>query len=341
MKIVEVLEAGLVTTIQDLGRPGYQGDGVPVSGAVDTMAHRMANILVGNDKEAATLEFCMLGPKLKFACKTFIAVTGGASQPLIDGKPIFLNKVYSVKSGSVLSFKPMTSDRYGYIAVANGGFLIKPLLNSRATTVRLKLGGFKGRCVREGDHLPIAECFRMPSFQYREFSHDKKSESEKNSEIRFIKGPQWDLFTSEAQMQFCRSFFTISQQADRMGYRLDGEKMSVPESNMLSEGTVLGNIQITRDGRPIVLLADRQTTGGYPVIATIIAADLSKFVQLSSRQQIHFQPVSLDKASSALVAQNSELKKFKLFLETKRYQYPIGPIRKAAQKLEILLDGNG
>lgn len=341
MKAVEVLEGGLASTIQDLGRSGYQAEGFPVSGAIDIMAHRIANMLVGNDDDAATLELCMLGPKLRFACRTFIAVAGGESQPFLDGRPISLNKVYSVKKGSTLSFKPMSAGRYGYLAVAGGGFLTGLVLGSRSTTVRLGLGGFKGRRLQEGDRLPINECYKMASLHFRELTSKKKNRSAKNAEIRFIKGPQWNLFTSEAQTNFCKNFFSISQQADRMGYRLMGSRLSVPKINMLSEGTVLGNVQVTREGLPIVLLTDRQTTGGYPVIATVIAVDLGKLVQLNSQQQIHFKKVSLDEARSELVKQADELEKFRLFLKEYRYHYPIGPARKGAQKLKVLLNEKG
>ncbi|GAJ25761.1 allophanate hydrolase 2 subunit 2 [Liquorilactobacillus sucicola DSM 21376 = JCM 15457] len=337
MKTVEILDGGLATTIQDLGRPNYQAEGIPVSGAVDNMAQRLANVLVDNEENAATLEFCMLGPKIRFYCTTFIAITGGESCPTLDGQQIFLNRVYRVETGSILMFKPLTSGRYGYVAVANGGFFTKPILNSRSTTVRLRLGGLKGRVLQRGDRLPLNECFKMPSYQFREFSTEKMLKNKKDVEIRVVKGPQWNNFTAVAQERFRENLYVISQQADRMGYRLSGTRLPVPDNNMLSEGTILGNIQITRDGLPIVLLTDRQTTGGYPVIATVVLADLRKLVQLDNKHQLRFKVVSFKEATAAFLAQRTELKKFKIFLNKQRYRYPIGPARKTAQKIEQLL----
>ncbi|KRL01739.1 biotin-dependent carboxyltransferase family protein [Liquorilactobacillus capillatus] len=338
MKTIEILDAGLATTIQDLGRPHYQAEGVPVSGAVDMLAYCLANLLVDNDEKAAALEFCFRGPKLRFLCTTFIAITGSKSQPVLDGQPLMLNKVYKVQKGQTLSFEAMISGRYGYLAVAGGGLLTTPVLASRSTTTRLKLGGLAGRILREGDHLPVHECLVLPSLYFREFTSEKEVVKQEQVMIRVLKGPQWGAFSPDAQKLFLEGHFSISQQADRMGYRLQGPKLPVPRNNMLSEGTILGNIQITREGLPIVLLADRQTTGGYPVIATVIMADLGKFVQLDSKKEMYFKLISLDEAVTAVRGQYARLKEFKQFLKQKRYQYPLGPARKTAQKIEYLLN---
>ncbi|KRL96935.1 biotin-dependent carboxyltransferase family protein [Liquorilactobacillus satsumensis] len=335
----EILAGGLATTVQDTGRRGYQAQGIPVSGATDLFAHQLANLLVNNPVTAATLEFMLLGPKIKFNCHTFIAVTGGASNPCLNGKNLSRGKAYAVHCGDILSFSPMAAGRFGYLALAAGGILTAPLLQSRSTTVKISLGGYHGRKLAQGDLIPHNECFQMPSLAFRQTNLTAISQN-KTVNVRFMQGPQWQLFSTEAQAAFTTKLFNISPQADRMGYRLAGDNLPVPNKNMLSEGTVLGNIQITRAGEPIVLLTDRQTAGGYPVIGTIIAADLSMFTQLTSEQKIHFKQVTLATATQALENQRASLKKLAVEFKELRYQQPLGPARKAAPKITKLIIQN-
>lgn len=331
--VAEVLEAGFAATIQDLGRFAYQSAGFPVSGAMDALALRLANLLVHNADSAAAIEFCLVGPTLKFSDHTFIAITGGDAQPRLNNQEVPFNQALEVQPGDVLSFLPMKTSRYGYIAVANGGIQVPEVLDSRATTLKIKLGGYQGRLLAQGDRLPMSATHRMPSLAFRKtgFIGDQNSEV-----IRVVQGPQWTLFSQEAQAQFLKQNYHISSQADRMGYQLEGQPLPVPEANLLSEGTAMGNIQITRNGQPIVLLADRQTTGGYPVIATVAGADLSAFVQRPSSKPFTFQLVSAQKATDLLLAQYAQLTQLDQQFQNKRYQYPVGPVREAAGKLAQL-----
>lgn len=330
MPNIEIINSGLATTIQDLGRIGHQAKGIPVSGAVDQYSHRLANILVNNPEKSATLEFSLLGPTIKFNVETFIAITGGKSEPVLNDSSISLNTTYPVKKGDLLTFRPMKSGRFGYIAFAGNGLQVKPILDSQSTNTRLSLGGYYGRSLIKGDCLTINDCYQMPSLANRSLS---LNEEPIGNSFRFIRGPQWDLFSESAQQLFMTGPFTISSEADRMGFRLDGPILEIPQKNMLSEGAVLGNIQITRSGQPIALLADRQTAGGYPVIATIIGADLSKFVQFASSRPLVFEQVSLKEATAALRSQYQFLNTLADSIYQKRYQYPIGPTRKASSKI--------
>ncbi|MDN6967398.1 biotin-dependent carboxyltransferase family protein [Oenococcus sp. UCMA 17063] len=334
MRGIEVINPGLTATIQDLGRYKHQIEGFPVSGALDQKAHRLANLLVNNLTNAATIEFCLLGPKLRFFCPTFIAITGSDSYPKLNEKVVPLNRTIQVFTGDILTFNFMQSGRWGYLAVANGGIRTSPILDSRSTTLRAQLGGLDGGALKKGDRLPIKESYIMPSLSYRKISVTKND----CHRIRFLKGPQWHLFSEKAQTQFTGKTFTVSQQADRMGYRLS-EKLSSPvKESLLSEGTVFGNVQITRDGQAIVLLADRQTTGGYPVIATIIAADFSDFVQMPIGQKFNFVETDLKTATQEFFIQRQHFKRIFDNWHRQRYQFPIGPSRKAATKIEKLIE---
>ncbi|MDN7144772.1 biotin-dependent carboxyltransferase family protein [Liquorilactobacillus mali] len=333
MPHIEIINSGLAATIQDLGRTGHQAKGIPVSGAIDQYSHRLANVLVNNSEKSATLEFSILGPTIEFNVETFIAITGGDSAPILNDSNISLNTTYPVKKGDILAFHPMKSGRFGYIAFAGNGLQVEPILGSRSTNTRLNLGGYHGRALAKGDCLTIDNCYQMPSLANRSLPWSKPT----GNSIRFIKGPQWNLFSESAKQVFKDGPFTISTQADRMGFRLDGPTLEIPQKNMLSEGAVLGNIQITRAGQPIVLLADRQTAGGYPVIATIIGADLGKFVQFASNSPLLFEEVSLKKATAALRSQYRFLGELADSIYQKRYQYPIGPIRKTSKKIEEMI----
>lgn len=333
---IEILKPGLASTIQDAGRWGYQAFGVPVSGAVDDFSLQLANLLVGNSPEKAGIEFMLLGPAIKFHCPTFIAITGGSCQPALNQKQIELNRAYQVAAGDVLTFKPMKQGRFGYLAVA-GGIKTPAILASRSTTSRLQLGGLKGKLLADGDFLPLQPTYQLASLQCRHCDLPVQTPT-KELQLRFIKGPQWASFSTAAQEMFCQQQFQISTQADRMGYRLSGSKLPIPANSMLSEGTVTGNVQITRSGQPIVLLADRQTAGGYPVIGTICAVDLPLLVQAGMKQRLRFQEVSVVDATKLLRQRIQFLQQLAATFQRQRYQLPIGPQQIAGQRIAQLFE---
>ncbi|EHN59315.1 biotin-dependent carboxyltransferase family protein [Oenococcus kitaharae] len=329
-----VIDKGLSASIQDLGRFRHQIEGFPTSGAIDQAAFCLANGLVNNPVNAAAIEFCLLGPSLKFHCRTFIAITGAVCPVFINAQLAEENQVLEIFENDVLTFGPVTRGRYGYIAFAAGGLLTVPVLDSRSTTLRAGIGGLDRHLLQKGDQLPLNECYQMPSLQSRQYAVDEKKVV---TGIRVVKGPQWSLFDPAAQENLVKQTFTVSTQADRMGYRLTEKLLPAAQVSLLSEGTVFGNIQITRNGQPIVLLADRQTTGGYPVIATIIAADFSAFVQMPLGQKFAFTLVDLPKAQQELLVRRQRFKRLLASWQQARYQFPIGPARKAAVKIQALL----
>ncbi|MFT9049844.1 biotin-dependent carboxyltransferase family protein [Liquorilactobacillus nagelii] len=329
---VEILNPGLAATIQDSGRWGYQRYGVSVSGAIDQFALHLANVLVGNKSDQAAIEFILLGPKLKFNCPTFIALTGGNCQAYLNQQEIASNRAYQVFPGDILSFDPMKNGRFGYVAFA-GGIKTTAVLASRSTTSRIRLGGLNGATLTAGDFLPLSPVYRLNSLKQR---YCQLSPLPAKTNLRFIRGPQWDSFSVSAQKKFCQQHFQVSNQADRMGYRLTGVKLPVPTQSMLSEGTVTGSVQVTRSGQPIVLLADRQTAGGYPVIATICAVDLPRLVQLSSQQTFGFTEISISQATELLRQQHAFLHQLQQRFYQQRYQLPLGPQQAAGQRISQL-----
>lgn len=333
---VKVIQPGLSTTVQDLGRPSHQIEGFPESGAMDKFSYKLANLLVNNHRNSASLEYVQVGPSLYFNCDSFIAITGGKVQATLNDRPIKQNEVVKVNSGSILKIGQMTSGNYGHLAFSNGGVITEPVLDSRSTTLRTNMGGLDGRALQTGDSVPIRDSVVMPSLQARKIA----IEPEHIQTIHFVKGPHWQMFSEEAQQQFIEQEHQLSGQMDRMGYRLKGNKLPVPEKSLLSEGTVFGNVQITRDGSPIVLLADRQTTGGYPVIATIIRADLNRFVQMRSGEAFKFVETDMKSATQTLVAQQKILNDTFENWYSNRYREPIGPIRRNAIKIAELIRAN-
>ncbi len=333
---VRVIQPGLSTTVQDLGRPSHQIEGFPESGAMDKFSYKLANLLVNNHRNSASLEFVSTGPTLRFGCDSFIALTGGKVNATLNGQPILQNEVVEVVAGSILKVGPVTEGNYGYLAFSNGGVITQPVLDSRSTTLRTQMGGLDGRALETGDTIPIRDSVVMPSLTSRKIY----IKHELITEIHFVKGLQWDLFSQKALQQFQSETYQISEQMDRMGYRLNGQKLDVPEKSLLSEGTVFGNIQITRDGSPIALLADRQTTGGYPVIGTIIRADLNRFVQMKQGQQFKFVMTDMDTAVEKLVQQQKIINDTFEKWYAGRYVEPIGPIRRDAIKIARLIRAN-
>lgn len=333
---VRVIQPGLSTTVQDLGRPSHQIEGFPESGAMDKFSYKLANLLVNNHRNSASLEFVSTGPTFRFGCDSFIALTGGKVNATLNGQPILQNEVVEVVAGSILKVGPVTEGNYGYLAFSNGGVITQPVLDSRSTTLRTQMGGLDGRALETGDTIPIRDSVVMPSLTSRKIY----IKHELITEIHFVKGPQWDLFSQKALQQFQSETYQISEQMDRMGYRLNGQKLDVPEKSLLSEGTVFGNIQITRDGSPIALLADRQTTGGYPVIGTIIRADLNRFVQMKQGQQFKFVMTDMDTAVEKLVQQQKIINDTFEKWYAGRYVEPIGPIRRDAIKIARLIRAN-
>lgn len=294
MDIFEVTQPGALTTVQDLGRFGYQQFGVPTSGALDNYAFCIGNLLVGNDEGAASLEITLFGCQLCALHDTSMAITGADLSATINGKPAPAWESVRLKRGEVLSFSKLKSGCRAYLAVA-GGISVPEVMKSASTFVRAGIGGLNGRPLRQGDILSANErsapstAARMPAEYVPVYGN--------RIELRVILGPQDDYFTDKGKSTFLNSEYIVSAQADRMGYRLEGPRIQhLSGADIISDGIPLGAIQVPGDGLPIILLADRQTTGGYTKIATTASVDMPKVAQAKPGDRIRFPQVNEEQA---------------------------------------------
>jgi antagonist of KipI len=300
MSGILVLRAGLLTTIQDGGRWGLQHQGVPVSGPMDPFAMRAANLAVGNDSEDAAFEVTLLGPELQFDGDAEIAVTGadlsaaivagGTSHRLPPGVLVRL------PPGAILHFGERRSLARAYVAV-RGGLDVQEVLGSRATSLQSGLPGLAGRALRSGDRIPIGTRAKGAPGSLRTSADNYRDPAV----LRFIWGPDADLFSPDQQAAFVGTTYRVSPSSNRMGYRLEGRSIGPVETGgILSDATPIGSIQVPQSGEPILLMADRQTTGGYPRIGTLITADVGIAGQLAPGERLMFSPCSRSDALEAL-----------------------------------------
>ena len=298
--MLEVIEGGIFTTVQDLGRYGYQRYGVPVSGALDQFALRVANLLVGNAEGDAGLEMTLIGPRIRFLADTMIAVTGGDLGPLVDNQPVLCWRSIAVPRGGVLSFSGPRDGIRAYLAVA-GGVDVPPVLGSRSTYTRSRLGGLAGHALAPGDRLPVSPGRSLRRVASRELPIQHIPIYGNSHALRVLLGPQDDAFTERGIETFLSSTYTITQASDRMGSRLEGPTIEHRSgADIVSDGAPFGAVQITGEGLPIVLLADRGTTGGYTKIATVISVDLAGMAQAQADDAVSFRSVTLEEAHRIL-----------------------------------------
>lgn len=297
-----IRNGGMLTTVQDTGRFGYQRFGVPVAGAVDVRSAGYANMLVGNRRDDAVLEVTMIGPQIEFTEDTCIAITGADISPLLGDAPLTMYCAVPVRRGDILRFGALRSGCRAYIAFA-GGLDILPALGSRATYIKAKLGGLAGRKLEKGDTIAFRAPTRDPAhLRRRQMAPEDFSQKEKT--LRVILGPQDDCFTSNGIETFLGSPYTVTDKFDRMGCRLDGERIEhVSGGDIISDGLAFGAIQVPNSGTPIIMLADRQTTGGYTKIATVISVDIPLIAQSKAGDIIRFAEVGIDQAQELYLAQ--------------------------------------
>lgn len=294
MEIFEVIQPGLLTTVQDEGRHGYQQYGVPVSGAMDGYALMVANLLVGNREGEACLEATMLGPRLRVLGHTVVAVTGADLSPLLNDRPLPMWQAVKACPGDIISFGPPGGGCRGYVAVV-GGIDVPPVMGSRSTYAKSHLGGLEGRPLRAGDRLCCGRVGRQASAGKlpRQFIPQYGAKIG----LRVVLGPQDDYFTERGIHTFLHSEYRISVQADRMGCRLEGPRIEHKAgADIVSDGIPPGAVQVPGDGLPIVLLADRQTTGGYVKIATVSTVDLPRLAQAEMGNRVRFSQVTEQQA---------------------------------------------
>lgn len=300
---LRVLEPGLHTTLQDLGRFGLQALGIPVSGALDSVSLRLANALVGNAQDTGALEILHHGPTLEVCAESVrMALTGtsGCIELVEEGGARALSwRSLTLRRGQVFRIGRLADTACCYLAVA-GGFRAAPVLGSVSTYSRAGLGGFGGGTLRRGDRLPLILPvapergeLRLPRPPFGAPSPSSRVV------LRVVRGPQQAHFTATALRRLRAQPFTVSTQCDRMGMRLDGPRLGHRgDYDIVSDGVATGAIQVPGSGQPILLLADHQTTGGYPKIATVISADLPAAGRARPGDALHFQPVSVARAEA-------------------------------------------
>lgn len=321
---IRVVRPGVLSTIQDIGRTGYQHLGVPVAGAMDLWSHRVANALVGNGDGAATLEMTLQGPGLFFEHDHLIALCGADLAPRIGDEPVPTGCALWVRAGVQLDLGLRLTGCRAYLAVA-GGFASPPVMGSRSTYLRGAFGGIEGRPLRRDDVLPVGRArhpaqvaaarrrlrgavavpLRQPGICVRTLR--------RAAVIRVTPGSQCGWFDDTGRARFTGTTYEVGQASDRMGYRLKGASpLHLPRPReMLSEGVAFGTVQVPPDGNPIVLMADRQTTGGYPKIANVASVDLPVLAQMIPGDRFHFSFIEPAESQRLLLAQEALLQQLR------------------------------
>lgn len=306
---IKVRAPGLATTVQDLGRPGYYNLGIPISGGMDRLALRAANMLVGNDEGAAVLEAVFMGPELEFEQDATVAVTGAELTPKVDGDARETWTSFTVKSGQVLSFDYLKGGARAYIAVS-GGIDTPPALGSRSTYALGALGGLEGRPLQAGDTLPVGQAGRAAK-EGRSVPAKLRRMPGNPAELRVLTGLYWHRITEDAGRTFFADTWTVALEADRIGYRFRGGKplefvereqpfgAGSDPSNIVDSCYPYGSIQVPGGTEPIVLHRDAVSGGGYFMLGTVISADMDLIGQLQPHTPAKFVSVDMDAALAA------------------------------------------
>ncbi|WP_196593737.1 5-oxoprolinase subunit C family protein [Pectinatus sottacetonis] len=328
---LKIIRPGLLTSIQDSGRHGYQKIGVLVSGAMDIYSMRLSNMLVGNNENEGTIEITLLGPTIEFTADTLIAVTGGNFNPIIDGMPVPYMRPVAVKAGAVMKFSSSQPGCRAYLAAA-GGFDVPVVMGSKSTYLRAGIGGFKGRSLQKNDILHTgnpnsfsqqilttllsrgAQSFAEARwFIGRPFSADNL-----HKPIRVTSGMHYKYFDQQSKYDFFSSDYLITNNADRMGYRLQGHPLNTEKPmEIISEAVGLGTIQVPPQGNPIILMADHQSVAGYPVIAQAITADTARIAQLKPNDHIRFKLISHEEAEQIFIEKEKTMENIKIAIKAK------------------------
>lgn len=302
---IQVLQPGLLTTVQDQGRFGHQRIGMSPAGAMDLHAMRLANLLVDNDRDEAVLEMTMLGPKLQFTRGCVFAVTGADMGARLDGEMVPWGCAVTAPAGSVLQFGAARSGCRAYLAVA-GGFDVPVLYGSKSTLLRSSLGGFQGRKLQTGDLLPLAAPRTEVANQGLRRLPPQPPFS-RSITVRVIPGPQEDRFSQRGLDTFYHSAFTVTDKSDRMGCRLSGPKIEHSgDPNIISDGIPLGAVQVPGSGAPMIMMSEHQGSGGYAKIANVISVDIPLVAQCPPGAEIRFQAVTVEEAQRLYLTQLCE-----------------------------------
>ncbi|HEY3430037.1 MAG TPA: biotin-dependent carboxyltransferase family protein [Cyclobacteriaceae bacterium] len=309
---IEVIKAGIADSFQDGGRYGHQHLGINPNGAMDLIAMKTANALVGNDLSEAVLELCFPASTFSFKQSGLIALSGANFAAEINGIPAPINQIIAVAAGSELKLRKVEQGVFCYLAV-HGGFKLEPWMGSFSTHVKAKAGGWKGRPLQKDDVIEFKKTINQSEFKIfpgRVNVYDFYSEPEI---IRVLKGNEFDLLDEKSKERIRESEFKMTSVRDRMGYRLQGESLSREISTeLISTAATFGTVQLLPEGQLIILMADHQTTGGYPRVAQVIAGDRSKLVQSKVGNRIYFREVSIEEAEELLLSHEKILKQIQV-----------------------------
>jgi antagonist of KipI len=332
---IEVERAGLQTTLQDLGRAGMQHLGVPVNGAMDEISHRLANLLVGNDEHEATLELTLNGPTLRFTEDAVIAICGANMGGSVDRQPLPWYRPIRVPSGARVVFGRPAIGCRAYVAIS-GGFAIEPVLGSRSTALMGGYGGYLGRALKKGDVLfprreheaQTVRWVRLLSRSHHGIAFPNWSVSRARmpyrvspQPVRILAGRHWQAFPVAVREALTQGLYKVALDSDRMGYRLDGAVLEARRGHdVLSESVVMGAVQVPPGGQPIVLMADHQTTGGYPIIAVVASVDLPVMAQVRPGEEIQFRMITADEGYAASMVREHQLGRIRQSLAVKLAQ---------------------
>lgn len=300
--MIHVLRPGLFTTVQDSGRWGYQRFGIPVAGPMDPFSHRLANRLVGNQPWCATLEVTLDGPRLEFRCDALVAVCGAEFELFLAGAPVAVGMAHAARSGNRLEFGRRRGGARAYVAIA-GGIDVPRVLGSRATHVASGMGGLGGRALDAGDELAVGDGIArtVPAGARHEAA------AAACGRVRVLPGPHAARFGTAGAAALENREFRVAAASDRMGFRLEGQPLEQAGPELLSAPVPAGAIQVPPSGEPIILMADRPTTGGYPRIGTVISADIPVVAQLAPADAVTFETCSPAEAVQALIGQERAL----------------------------------
>jgi antagonist of KipI len=317
-----VQRAGFLTSVQDLGRTGFRQFGVSTSGALDPFALRVANLLVGNDEGAAGLEITLGGLQLRFEDERIVAWCGGGFDVQIGSLALPAGHVAHLQAGDELKFGLAQIGCRCWLAIS-GGIDVPVVLGSRSTDLRANFGGLEGRALRDEDVIPLSKWPGSPTpataISSWSAPHDWISLAKRNPVLRFVRGADWDRFNASTLQRLTSEPFNVSPDSDRMGVRFDGPELKrEDETDLISEAVAPGTIQVPPSGKPILLLGDCQTIGGYPKIAHVITVDLGIAAQLRAGDGVRFFEVSLQDAHRLLMERQSDLERFRIGLSLQR-----------------------
>jgi antagonist of KipI len=304
---LDVVRPGMLTTIQDRGRWGFQAGGVPVAGPMDEYSHALANQLVGNNPTAAALEVTLIGPELHANVEVVCAVAGAIFALAAGDGMVPMHAPFRLRAGDRLRFGARSAGSRATLAV-RGGIDVPAVFGSRATSLISRMGPFGGRAVQAGDVLPIAPVTVLTTPGSAAHPGTPLPLPEGGARLRVVVGPQEEFFTPDAYRTLFGSRYTVTPSSNRMGYRLEGAPLEhAGRADILSDATPLGSIQVPASGQPILLMADRQTTGGYPKIGVVIGADLPLAGQLAPGDWLEFVPCPREAAIEALKIRHRSL----------------------------------